>query len=111
MITRRQWHFCRERLMNIIYRYNNYLSLTELFTVNNNNLPLIKTFTVNRIFTVNNNYLPLIKLLTVNNNNLPLIKIVAVTNNYLPLMKLTKSHLVVIQSYDFKEINAPMNMY
>ena len=26
-------------------------------------------------------------------------------------MKLTKSHLVVIQSYDFKEINAPMNMY
>ena len=51
------------------------------FTVKNNNLLLIKTFTVKELFMVSNNCLPSIKLFPFNNKNLLLIKIVTV-NNY-----------------------------
>ena len=39
-----------------------YLRLIKLFTINNNNLPLIKKV------IVSNHYLPLIKIFTINKN-------------------------------------------
>ena len=64
----------------IIYR-NNYLTLINIFTINNsnNNLPLIKLFTVNNNFYSSKKCLLLIKLFTVNNSCLPLMKIFTFT--------------------------------
>ena len=40
--------------------------MIKLFTVNNDFLPLIEIFTVNKFFAVNKKYLPLMTLLNVN---------------------------------------------
>ena len=54
----------------------------KLLTVNNNYLPLMEVFTVNKTFTVNTYYLPLMEKFIVNDYYLLLINLKNDMENY-----------------------------